>query len=288
MYKLECVFVSTDHLMDRFWFRDDEDFKVAMNYVALISKSLGISVIAFILMSNHVHFVLGCSPEEARTFINELKRRYSKYFQHKYGSRELLRENRVDISVLDAEGESVERAVAYVQMNSVAAGICAHPSYYLWGTGNAFFRGHNPTGELLSSFSRRKQIELLHSNEIPKGTLRLTKEGFVDPASYVSVRFVENLFRSPARYNYFLQNSSKAKLRLRESAKPAFRDQIVLAATSDLCQSLFRKKTPGDLSREQLGELLKQLRFRLSSDPGQLARVLEIPYDDVAVLLDSV
>ena len=27
--------ISTDHLEDRLWFRDEEDFRVAMNYVAV-------------------------------------------------------------------------------------------------------------------------------------------------------------------------------------------------------------------------------------------------------------
>ena len=31
--------VTTDHLEDRLWFRDDEDFRVAMNYVAIQAAS---------------------------------------------------------------------------------------------------------------------------------------------------------------------------------------------------------------------------------------------------------
>ena len=289
MYKLEFVLVSTDHLPNRLWFRDEEDFKVAMNYVALLSGLLGIPVLAFILMSNHVHLVLGCSPEEALRFITEFKRRYSKYYQHKYGVREFLRGNGVDIKPLSLEDESVKRAIAYVQMNSVAAGICANASYYPWGSGNCFFRVDQPAGTFLKDLSRRKQIRLLHSFDRPKETLRLTDGDYIDPFSFsfVSIRFVEQLFVSPSRYNYFLQSSSKARLRLQESALPSFRDQNILAGVQDLCQSLFRKHTLKELSSEETGELLRQLHFRFSADPAQLARVLEMPYDQVVRLLDS-
>ena len=45
--------LSTDHLEDGLWFRDDEDFCVAMNYVAIqAASSPEVAVLAFILMSN--------------------------------------------------------------------------------------------------------------------------------------------------------------------------------------------------------------------------------------------
>ena len=50
--------VTTSHLEDRLWFRDDEDFKYAMNLVAVLSVSFPGKIICFVLMSNHVHFVL--------------------------------------------------------------------------------------------------------------------------------------------------------------------------------------------------------------------------------------
>lgn len=286
MYKLECFLVSTGHLTDRLWFRDEEDFKVAMGYVALLAGLMGVSVLAFILMSNHVHFVLGCSQEEAWAFVTEFKRRYSKYYQRKYGVREFLRRNDVDIRSLEGD-EILERAIAYVQMNSVAAGICANAAYYPWGSGDCFFRADSPAGVLLKDLSRRKQTRMLHSKESPKGILRLSPKGYVDPSSFVSVRFVEQLFRTPARYNYFLLNSSKARLRLQESAVPSFRDQNILAAVQDLCLSLFRKRGLKYLTEEETGELLRQLRFRFSADVAQLSRVLEIPYDKAVQLLNS-
>lgn len=55
---IEFYLVTTDHLTESIWFRDDQDFKTGMNYVAIIALVSGIKVLAFILMSNHVHLVL--------------------------------------------------------------------------------------------------------------------------------------------------------------------------------------------------------------------------------------
>ena len=287
MVKLVFTLVSTNHLEGRLWFRDDDDFKVGMNYVAILSAILNIKVVAFILMSNHVHFILEGTREDALLFITEFKRRYSKYYQQKYGIREFLRNNGVDIRPVELEGESLERAIAYVQMNCVAANICMHPTLYSWGTGQAFFNPNRQEGEYLFELSRRAQMKILHSNVKPPKSFRLTDKGYVDPASYVKVEFVERLFRTPSRFNYYLHNSSKAKVRLEEGALPAFRDQSILAATPDLCRSLFRTNSVQELTEKQQGELLRQLRFRFSADIAQLSRVLEIPYEKAVNLLDS-
>lgn len=71
--------VTTDHLETTIWFKDDEDYKMGMNLVAILCAVLHVDILVFILMSNHVHFALSCSYEKAQLFINEFKRRYSIY-----------------------------------------------------------------------------------------------------------------------------------------------------------------------------------------------------------------
>lgn len=139
-YMMTFFLVTTDHLETRLWFRDDEDFKSGMNLVAVTAYSVGVRVLSFILMSNHVHFVLEGDEEKVLQFITEFKRAYSRYLSHKYGSRDTLRRNGTDVQGLPLDGESLERAIAYVQMNSVAANICTRPEAYPWGTGNTFFQ----------------------------------------------------------------------------------------------------------------------------------------------------
>ena len=134
--------VTTDHLETGLWFREERDFAVGMNHVAIQAALWPeVLVLAFILMSNHVHFVLYGTKREVRAFVEAIKSRYSQYLYRKYGIRELLRRNHVDVREIKAETdeEALERAIAYVQMNCVEARICAHPSQYPWGTGNVFF-----------------------------------------------------------------------------------------------------------------------------------------------------
>lgn len=287
--------VTTDHLEDGLWFREESDFAVGMNYVAIQAVlSPLILILAFILMSNHLHFVLYGTYEEVRAFIDALKGRYGQYFFRKYGVRELLRRNEVDIREISAEDpEALERAVAYVQMNCVAAGVCSHPSQYPWGTGSVYFSGDRSTGRgvEVGSMSRRALSRTLHSDfvDLP-GKWLMSPAGFILPESYVGVSTVERIFRTPGRLNYFLNTSSKARKRLEtgEDQVPAFKDQVISHALPDLCQSLFQKAGFKDLSASEQAETLRQLRYRFSSNVNQVARVCGLSYAEAAKMLDSV
>jgi REP element-mobilizing transposase RayT len=286
---MEFWFVTTDHLTKKIWFRDEEDFKMGMNLVAVLAVALDVDVLSFILMSNHVHFVLCCSKTKAHQFIKEFKKRHSQYMNKKYGVKELLRRVHVQVDPVSGADESLEWVIAYTNMNSVAAGICLAPTGYPWGTGDTFFKAKPAKGRRIGTYSDRARVALLHSTQPMPPHLLVGDDGYILPDSYVNVEKVQNLYHTPKRMNYFLVNSSKAKRRLdAKDNAPNFRDQVILPAIGDLCQSLFQKSSLEALTQDELAELLKQLRYRFSSHANQLARVTGIPYQKVVDLLDKV
>ncbi len=288
---MEKVYLlSTGHLEKNLWFRNDEDFVAGMNHVAIQAvQNPKVRVLSFVLMSNHVHFVLIGAYEDVYDFVSCFKHRYSVYLSYRNGSRKPLYRNNVDVRLVSNEDKGIERAIAYVQMNPVAANICLHPGAYSWGSGNCFFLSQKPAGQRLGDLSERQRNHLMHSrkNFVPKDWMVGT-EGFILPQSYVAVKDVEFRFKSAKRMNYFLNSSSKARKRLEAGANlPAFRDQIILAAIPDLCRSLYQKENFARLSFEEQSELARQIRFRFSADANQLARVCGISYADVALLLNE-
>lgn len=194
---MEFWLVTTDHFSDKILFRDEEDFKVAMNYVAVVKYVTGVNILAFILMSNHVHFVLECMEKEAVDYINRFKGLYGKHFQRKYGVKEYMRRNDIDIRPLKMEDESLHRAIAYVLMNSVSARLCVYSNEYRWGSGRAYYSSMVEEGVRLGSKSKRAQQRALHSWVPLNPEWILLKDGYISPSSYVSVSFVEALYRTP-------------------------------------------------------------------------------------------
>lgn len=286
--RMDFWLATTDHLTDRIWFRDDEDFKMGMNLVAILAVALQVDVLSFILMSNHVHFVLCCPHGKVKQFMNEYLRRYSQYMNTKYGTKELLRKVHVDIRPISGNDESLEWAIAYVHMNPVAAGICLSATGYPWGSGDTFFKARREKGRRLGTLSERARRRLLHSKEELPPDLLVGEDGYILPESYVKIDLVESVFRTPMRMNYFLHHSSKAKRRLESDDKtsPAFRDQVILSAIPDLCSSLFRKSSVYELTEDEQAELLRQLRFRFSANVNQLGRVTGLSYEKVTDLLN--
>lgn len=286
----KCYLVSTDHLEEGLWFRDEDDFITGMNYVAIQAYLSKVTVLAFILMSNHLHFVVFGRWEDVLSFINGIKARYSRYIMNKYGIKEFLRRNKVDIQEVEDVPDAIRRVIAYVQMNSVAANICAFANQYQWGTGDVFFNPATLAGKRVADCSKRELRRLLRSKEVElPGDWIIGKDGYILPSCYVSIKYVEELYGNPSRMNYFLNSSSKARKTLErtEQMLPSFKDQVIVAAMPDLYRSLFGKKTFGDLNSEEKSECLRQVRYRFSADVKQLARVTGISYSEAADLLDK-
>ena len=282
---MKYYLLSTSHLVTGIWFRNDEDFLTAMNYVAVAAAVTGVSILAFVLMSNHVHFVLCCSYKKALEFINHFKRLYGAYFQKKYGIRSLLRRNTVDIRELSRYDESLERGIAYTIDNPVAANLCMHPSQYPWGSGNTIFNRSEAQGRKLSELSQSKRRRLLKSKAELNPDSILGIGGFILPQSYIPVRFLESLFGTPKRLNFFITTSSKARLKLEKSPSPAFRNQVLTQAVQDLSRSLLKTGTIQELSSDDKRELLLQMQRRFNDDAKQLARVTGFSYEEVLQIL---
>ena len=287
---MKYFFLSSSHLEDRIWFRDDEDFKAGMNYVVLAATHCGVSVIVFVLMSNHVHFVLyGKNESEMRAFYAYFKMLYAKYYQKKHGMVHFLRGNTLDCRQIFPSDEALERVIAYVLMNPVAANICLHPINYPWGCGNCFFSTRKIKGRAASTLGLRERRRILHSEQLPGKNEIVGEEGYILPESYVRKDMVEAIFRTPARLNYFLNTSSKARqvLESENSVMPSFRDQSLVVLAQDIVFSLYRKSRLSDLNKSEKQRLVYELRRRSGADPKQLARVLEIPLDEVSALLSD-
>ncbi|MBO4565851.1 MAG: hypothetical protein J5695_01350 [Bacteroidales bacterium] len=282
---MRLFFVTTDHFETKIWFRDDDDFKVGMNYVAVTVAAVGVRVIAFILMSTHVHFLLACYEKDARRFISYFKQLYGTYYRNKYGSSRLFRRNSIDIQEIINEGEGIEKVIAYIIMNSVAARICATASGYRWGSGACYFNDNKEIGKPIGCLSGRERIATLKSKTSVPDNWTIGAGGYILPESYIPVEDVERLFKNARRFNYFLFSSSKAK-RVKEQNGPSFRDQVILEGLNDLRVTLFSNKSLDDLNEEEKAELIRQLQWRFSADSHQISRLTGLPYSEVTELLN--
>ena len=219
-----------------------------MNFVAIEAAAHpNVNILTFILMSNHVHFLMKAELQDVEKYMHQFKHRYSIYMRKKWGIKKFLKRN-----------------------------ICAHPCQYPWGTGDTFFSPKRPMAlKRIGDLSARERASLRVDGYI------LPQE-YIDVQDVE--RMLRSASRM--NYFLQTSSKARRRLEAEENL-PAFRDQIILSALPDLSRSLFQKESFSELSVKEKAEFMRQIRFRFSADVNQIARVCGVSYADAAKMMDS-
>lgn len=107
-----CFQITSSKLEAELLFRDEEDYIYGINTLALILLLFpGGTVYAFVLMSNHIHLVLGGPKEECEAYYDAVMHRLSLWLRKKYGLSGIVPygpKNRTTVTVKGLEHFTVE------------------------------------------------------------------------------------------------------------------------------------------------------------------------------------
>ena len=114
-------------------FDSDEDRWAYLGFLSEEARRFGLTILAWCLMTNHVHFVVVPNTETslARGF-GEAHRRYTRMKNFAQGVRGYLFQGRFSSSVLDEN--HLLAAVRYVELNPVQAGMVTCAWEYPWSS----------------------------------------------------------------------------------------------------------------------------------------------------------
>ena len=132
-------------------FDSDEDRLAYLDFLSEEAKRFGLDILAWCLMTNHVHFVATPQTETslARGF-GEAHRRYTRMKNFAQKVRGYLFQGRFSSSVLD--DSHLLAAVRYVEMNPVKAGMVTLAWDYQWSSA-AFHTGRKDSDLLVKDSS---------------------------------------------------------------------------------------------------------------------------------------
>lgn len=272
--KMKYYHVYTKGLEDDVIFLDREDFVVGMNYVAIACFQCQVTILAFVLMSNHFHFIIYSSRSDAERFIRLYKQMISHYIRLKYGKVAFLQRVAASCDEVSPMDDGLKRCIAYVLDNPVKAGLFCVPQGYEWGSAGCYFSDIHSVdeGTPVTGYSVRELKRILHSGARLDDSFRISSAGYIDPRSYVDYTAVEEIFGRPKSFEFFLSTSASSRRAKRDVIM--FSDDLVRDAMNEVLRSKYGLSVSEDLTDDVKIMLIKDIRSCFNAPANQIARVV--------------
>lgn len=256
-------------------FRDDKDYIAGMNIVAITHFKSSVKILAFVLMSNHFHFVIYGNRVSVIQFINIYKKLVSTYIYHRYHETSFLKGLETSCDEIDMTSDALKRIIAYVLDNPVKAGSQSLAVYHLWGSASCYFSPSKLIeGIPLSSYGVRELRRILHSNIVLPSNYIMTARGYISPSSYVDFRMVEQIYGQARSFEYFLSTSASSRQMRKDILM--FSDTLIISALEELLGTKYGSSIE-ELDPDMRRNLLNDMRKHFNTSAKQLSRVTGLP-----------
>lgn len=265
-------------------FQAKEEYYVAIAYMAMAAAEANVEVLAYALMSNHLHFIV--RGDEGKRFFELFLRRLSLYLS-RHGRPGVLKALRFDATEITSLRQ-FRNEVVYVIRNPFVVRDDVHVFACLQTSGFLYF---NPLIEFLSAqliegmTIRRKQA-ITKSKDIGLPQNATLMGPIVNPASFVNYKLVEELFVSARQFIHWTLKNVEAQVETahRMGERPNLSDEELLSVVFKLCHSQFSCNKPSELDMQQQSVVLKKLKYDYAASNSQIARVLNTPIRTINAL----
>lgn len=275
-------------------FYDVTDFVEGMNRIYIVVRAYDVVILAFVLMDNHVHFVLYGMFEECNRFMHEYVRRLSWRISRRHGDRNKM----APVSISHQAVEDVnylKTVICYVIKNPPVAGIGFNAFDYPWSSGALYFRkkgfwtspfwacdgGASP--RILGGRERKRVLKTSGTDGVPV----LMIGPLIFPGEYVAYETVERLYRTNKGFHYFFCRSREETVDARGGmiSHLSLPLQEMRQHKNEVCKELFGTESIKLLMTSERLKLAKALKARYNSSTKQIARICGLVYDEVKDIL---
>ena len=262
-------------------FADAEDFRYAINLMARCHKEIGtVIIVAFEIMSNHIHLVVSGNEVDIRRFFDLFRRRLKWYLTSK-GRKESIRRFTMSLKPIK-DLRTLRNTIVYVNRNGYVADPDRTPYSDPWGTGRFYF-GDYPIGRPLDDFSYREARKLLRSRGGELAGDYLVINGHISPVSFCAIEFGKAMFRNAHHYFSMISKNVGAYGELANELDDGefLTDPELFTQVSKLLIHNYGTNSLRDLTKPQKLDLARRLRQDYHSSNGQIRRILGLTQYDV-------
>ena len=273
--------------------RDQEDFEVAITYMAIAAWRTRVRIAAYCIMSNHFHFLILCNDRAtAQKFIRRFKQLYSTYLLKKYCSKTAMKGIADSITVIDSVNY-LRTCIAYILRNAVCARICRNIDEYPWSSYSCYFRDSQSVFKAtpVSALTTRQRREKLRIDcDLSDCPFLMSPTGQIHPNSFVDSDFVEKTFgRSGKSFLYYLGHCNDAQMEYELTVKSQIKaaDTDLAAEVEKMVQLYYPGKSISQISTSNKCSIVKKLYFNNKTSIPQVSRVLGLPRSLVHKVLST-
>lgn len=280
--------VSMEGLEKAIICRDDEDYDVLVKYIFLCALALNLIVVIYVVVSNHLHFILLAEDlGQAKACGYEIRRRYAMWFSRKYHERLLYHDKCVDAQWIDTEWY-LRNAIAYDLRNAMDNGDSIE--HYPWSGYRALFCQGRCTcwTRTVASLTKRERETLFHTNDRVEDTRWLINaDGHLEPVSACDYSYVEGAFNGSQAFllkTIGTVNMAEMQQKLIDGPRTRMLDgdffKIIMAASDR-----WFGKPVSALVRTEQARLIPYIYRTTKTSIPQLARGFGLSRDEVAEIL---
>lgn len=283
---MEYFHVYTKGLNKNLLFSCDEDFIYGMNLIPKCLRGTDIRLLAFCLMDNHLHFILGAPRDACNRFIVNYKRNLGAFLAgsgRKIGEAVEAGVSRVGSSAY------LMTSIAYVLRNPVVAGAGYIPQDYRWSSASLYYRRRERDGDgglrTIGRLSYRERRALLKGRcDFPDEWV-IDEDGMILPEFYTAVSEVESLFASVRRYLYYLSSNHEAEVNGAMDDKVRLRDADLRKEAVKICLDKFGTASVTMLDHGQRLLVCKCLRKEFGATFKQIGRIMHMDSEYVRMMI---
>lgn len=278
-----CWHLCTDGNSQQIIFACEEDFCAAMNAMAIVFATTPVKLIAFILMNNHIHWIIAGEELDCMEAFTKFAKRMRRYFKQK-GRPEIL--DGFDCQLVAIKDLlQIRTEIAYVHRNMYVIRPDILPYNYKWSSGYIYY---NRVAEEIAMIPF-SQVPYAQKRQLFQGRILELPDNYkwtgnhIPAISFVDYRLGESFFRNAAEYFVKISKIQEDHCLLVQQygESQVLNYEEGYSVASSLGKNLFGNHIPSTLTSPQKNEVARKLKYDYKMANKQICSILRM---DLTVL----
>ena len=255
---------------------NDEDYRFAMNLLARCSVQFpNVKIVAFALMSNHIHLVISGKIELIENYFNSFRIRLTRYLCGQ--GRDKCPDSFAPQLKFIESVQELRLTVAYVNRNGYVIDRNCTPYTYPWSTASYYFSNYAVDCQFGAlNYNEKRQFFKSRVPEIPDHYL--VHDGYIIPPSYCDIELGKSMYLNAWQYNSIINRNIETFANIADAINDGayLSDGEVYTIIVKLIKDKYSLSNLRELNQSQLYELAKTLHFQYRTSNKQIQRLLNI------------